>query len=99
MQQEAKFPIRHVVGFVLSIAMTFLAAYLVLETNLSKGLVISIIGILAVIQAGLQLFMFMHMTEGDDGWAKVTHTIYAIFMVIVIVAGIFFVTTGGHSIQ
>jgi cytochrome aa3-600 menaquinol oxidase subunit IV len=99
MQQDVKFPISNVVGFIASIAMTFIAAYVVLQADLSKGLTISIIGIFAVIQAALQLFMFMHMTEGNDGWAKFAHTIYAIFMAIVIVAGTFYVMIAGHPIH
>jgi len=99
MNKTEKFPIGHVVGFLLSIALTFLALILVEYTSFSKTLVYTLISVLAIFQAGLQLFSFMHMSEGKDGWAKVTHTIYAIIMAVIIVVGTIFVMTAGHPIH
>lgn len=87
------------VGYIISIILVFATLYVAFKTSLSATTIMIIIGIFAVVQAGLQLFMFMHMTEGEDRDAKVVHTIYAIFMAIVIVAGSFWVVTAGHSIH
>lgn len=96
---EKGFPFSHIVGFLLSIALTFLALIVALRTSLSETVVYTIISILAFFQAGLQLFMFMHMSEGSEGWAKIIHTIYAIFMALVVVIGTIFVMTAGHPIH
>lgn len=71
------FPYTHVVGFLLSIALTIATLFVAFKTGLSAGIVMIIIAGLAVAQAGLQLFMFMHMTEGEDRDTKVVHTVYS----------------------
>jgi len=43
--------------------------------------------------------MFMHMAEGEEGKAKIVHTVYAIFMAVVVVVGSIFVMTAGHPIH
>ncbi|WP_062353728.1 cytochrome aa3 quinol oxidase subunit IV [Bacillus kwashiorkori] len=98
-KQKTSFPYFHVVGFLLSIAFTVLALMVAFQTNLPVKTVMIIIGGFAVLQAGLQLFMFMHMTEGKDKYSKVIHTVYAIFMAVVIVIGSIWVMTAGHSIH
>lgn len=99
MNKQERFPIVHVVGFLLSIALTVLALIVALKTDFSKNTIMTIIGFLAVGQAGLQLFMFMHMAEGEEGKAKIVHTVYAIFMAVVVVVGSIFVMTAGHPIH
>jgi len=99
MTKKERFPIVHIVGFLLSIAMTFLALIIALKTDFSKNTIMTFLGILAFGQAGLQLFMFMHMNEGEEGKAKIVHTVYAIFMAIVIVVGSIYVMTAGHPIH
>ncbi|WP_033827037.1 cytochrome aa3 quinol oxidase subunit IV [Bacillus andreraoultii] len=96
---EKGFPYGHVVGFLLSIALTIATLLVAFQTSLAKGTIMLIIAIFAVAQAGLQLFMFMHMTEGEDRDSKVVHTVYAIFMAVVIVIGSIWVMTAGHSIH
>ncbi|CEE00253.1 MULTISPECIES: cytochrome aa3 quinol oxidase subunit IV [Bacillaceae] len=93
------FPYTHVVGFLLSIALTIATLFVAFKTGLSAGIVMIIIAGLAVAQAGLQLFMFMHMTEGEDRDTKVVHTVYAVFMAVVIVVGSIWVMTAGHPIH
>lgn len=67
MDNKAKgFPLGHVFGFILSLVLTFAAAGVALKTSLPFHTIMWIIGTLAVIQAGLQLFMFMHVNEGED---------------------------------
>ncbi|KON88407.1 quinol oxidase subunit 4 [Sporosarcina globispora] len=96
-QQSKSFPISHVIGFVASLVLTFAAAGIALKTNLSFKVIMWIIGSLAVIQAGMQLFMFMHLREGEDGKTNLINMIYAVFMVIVIVVGSIWVLTSGHA--
>jgi len=98
-KSHSGFPYTHVVGFLLSIALTIATLLVAFKTGLSAGIVMIIIAGLAVAQAGLQLFMFMHMTEGEDRDTKVVHTVYAVFMAVVIVVGSIWVMTAGHPIH
>ncbi|MDQ1911462.1 cytochrome aa3 quinol oxidase subunit IV [Paenibacillus sp. GD4] len=98
-KQTGKFPLGHVLGFLLSLLMTFLAAIVALKTNLSFQVIMWIIGTLAVVQAGLQLFMFMHVTEGEDKKSQVINIVYGVLMAVVIVLGSIWVMSfggGGH---
>ncbi len=91
------FPIAHVVGFFASLILTVIAAAVALKTDLSFNVVMWIIGSLAIIQAGLQLFMFMHVNEGEDKKAQIINIVYGIFIALVIVIGTIWVMTSGHA--
>lgn len=91
-----RFPLSHVFGFLLSLVLTFGAAFVALKTNLSFKVIMWIIGSLAVVQAGLQLFMFMHLREGEDGKTNMINIGYGVFMTIVIVVGSIWVMSSGH---
>lgn len=94
---NAKFPISHVIGFLSSLALTFFAVWVALKTELTFNTILFIIGSLAVIQAALQLYMFMHMNEGEDGQVQTINIVYAIFTAVVIVAGSIWVMSSGHT--
>ncbi|EIJ78361.1 cytochrome aa3 quinol oxidase subunit IV [Bacillus methanolicus PB1] len=90
------FPVSHVVGFILSLVLTFTAAGVALKTSLPLKTIIWIIGSLAIVQAVLQLYMFMHMNEGEDAKAQTINIIYAFFIAVVTVAGSIWVMSSGH---
>ncbi|MNP84561.1 Quinol oxidase subunit 4 [compost metagenome] len=56
-----------------------------------------IIGSLAILQAGLQLFMFMHVNEGDARKVQLINIIYGVFMALVIVVGTIWIMSGLHQ--
>lgn len=91
------FPISHVIGFFMSLVLTFGAAWIALQSSLSMKAVMWIIGTLAVAQAGIQLYMFMHINEGDDKVTNNVNILYSAFIAVVIVAGSIWVMTSGHS--
>ncbi|CAM3898838.1 cytochrome aa3 quinol oxidase subunit IV [Cytobacillus oceanisediminis] len=91
------FPLSHVIGFVFSLILTFGAAGIALKTDLSFKVIMWIIGSLAIMQAGIQLFMFMHLREGEDGKTNVLNILYGVFMAVVIVAGSIWVLSSGHA--
>jgi cytochrome aa3-600 menaquinol oxidase subunit IV len=98
MEKSTKsYPISHFVGFIMSLVLTFAAAWAALKTSLSFTTVMWVIGTLAVVQAGLQLFMFMHVNEGEDGKVQIINIIYAVFCAVVIVIGSIWVLTSGHA--
>lgn len=95
--KEKGFPVSHVIGFLTSLILTFGAVFLAFETSLPVKTIIWIIGTLAVIQAGLQLYMFMHMNEGEDGKANIINIAYAFFIAVVTVIGSIWVMSFGHT--
>lgn len=97
MEQHKRFPISHVFGFVLSIVLTIVAALVTLKTSLSVTVIMWVIGTLAVIQAGLQLFMFMHVNEGEDNKTQLINIAYGVFCALVVVIGTIWVMSAGHA--
>lgn len=89
------FPWSHIVGLIMSIALTLLAAGLALYTDLSLTTIVWLIFGLAFLQAIIQLAMFMHIKEGDGTW-QIFKMISAGFMAIVIVYGSWWVMTSMH---
>ncbi|WP_078543764.1 cytochrome aa3 quinol oxidase subunit IV [Litchfieldia alkalitelluris] len=96
-KHETGFPYRHVAGYLLSIIMTVLALIIAFKTDLSFNMIMLVIGALAILQAGLQLTMFMHVNEGESGTINVINMAYSIFLAVVIVAGTIWVLTSGHA--
>ena len=91
------FPISHVIGFFMSLILTLGAAWVALQTSLSLKAVMWVIGSLAVVQAGIQLYMFMHINEGEDKVTNNINILYSAFIAVVIVAGSIWVMYSGHS--
>lgn len=98
-KHEKGFPISHVFGFILSLVLTFVAAGVVLKMNLSANITMWIIGTLAIIQAGLQLFMFMHVSEGEDKKTQIINIAYGVFCALVIVIGTIWVMGFGNHMH
>lgn len=94
-KHEKGFPVTQVFGFVLSLILTFTALFIAVKTSLSFQTIMWIIGTLAVIQAGLQLFMFMHLKDGEDSKAQTINVLYGIFIALVTVAGSIWVMSFG----
>ncbi|EMA6343802.1 cytochrome aa3 quinol oxidase subunit IV [Bacillus cytotoxicus] len=85
-QAHSGFPWSHVFGFILSLALTFLALYVALYTSLPLSTILTSIIAMAVAQAALQLVMFMHMKEGE-GIAQTIAMLFSFFIAVVTVAG------------
>lgn len=96
-QQSERIPVKHIVGFLLSLGLTVLAAWAALKSDLPVTWIITSIMVLAVIQAGIQLFMFMHMTESASGNGNVTWNMmfHAFVIATIIVAGSLFTMSLG----
>ncbi|GAA0441508.1 cytochrome aa3 quinol oxidase subunit IV [Lentibacillus halophilus] len=96
-ERTERYPIKHIVGFVISIVLTILAAWTALGSDLPVSWVVAGIMVMAVLQAGIQLFMFMHVTESASGnghvpWNMMFH---GFVMAAIIVAGSLFTMTFG----
>ncbi|BBW98013.1 cytochrome aa3 quinol oxidase subunit IV [Geobacillus sp. FSL W8-0032] len=84
---QESFPWKHIIGFLLSLVLTFAALWVALSSGLPLKAVIGIIVLFAVIQASLQLFMFMHVNESDSGRMQTFNMMYSFFIAVVVVAG------------
>lgn len=94
-QHSNRFPVTQIVGFILSLVLTFAALFIALKTSLSFNAIMWIIGTLAVVQAGLQLFMFMHLKEGEDGVSQTVNVVVGVFLAAVTVGGSIWVMSFG----
>ncbi|PGS54578.1 cytochrome aa3 quinol oxidase subunit IV [Bacillus sp. AFS041924] len=83
---SALFPKHQVVGFIQSLVLTIIALsvyYLDLPFNVSFAILI----VTALLQAGLQLIVFMHMNENEDKGVLYINLGYAVFIAVAIVFG------------
>ncbi|MCI1859032.1 MAG: cytochrome aa3 quinol oxidase subunit IV [Sporolactobacillus sp.] len=81
------FPWKQVIGLLLSLALTFLALWVAIGTTLPLQAIIAIIVSLAVFQAFIQLFMFMHITEGTEPVHQLIGLLFGIYVAFTVVAG------------
>lgn len=81
------FPWSQVIGFLLSVALTFAAVWIGIRTELPYGTIVILVFALAFIQAAIQLFMFMHISEGENGVWQIGKMLSAAFIGLVIVLG------------
>ncbi|RHW38299.1 cytochrome aa3 quinol oxidase subunit IV [Lysinibacillus yapensis] len=80
------FPAKQVMGFVASLVLT-LIALLVVFTDMSYTAGMTILLVTAFIQATLQLVVFMHAGETEDGWAIYSNILFGIVIVVLSVLG------------
>lgn len=93
---ESRFPIKHFIGYLASIVLTGAAAWIALGTGLPMGWIVTGIMALAIVQAGIQLFMFMHITETDSGGIQLGNMIYAFIIAGIIILGSIWVMSFGY---
>ncbi|AIF42477.1 cytochrome aa3 quinol oxidase subunit IV [Virgibacillus sp. SK37] len=96
---KKRIPTNHIIGFLLSLVMTVVAAWAALQSDLPVMWIIIGIMALAVLQAGVQLFMFMHVTESASGnghvpWNMMFH---GFALAAIVVAGSLFTMSFGFS--
>ncbi|MGM9923246.1 MAG: cytochrome aa3 quinol oxidase subunit IV [Bacillus sp. (in: firmicutes)] len=84
------FPKAHVIGFLSSIVLT-LAAFSVVVLDLSYSAEMAILLVTAILQASLQLFLFMHIGESEDKKDLYLNIAYAVFVGLVTIIGSLFV--------
>lgn len=79
----------YTIGFVLSIALTLLAYFLVVNHVLvGEWLVISVMG-LAILQALVQLLFFLHLgAESQPRWGFYTFIFMVVILVIIVVGSL-----------
>ncbi|MDD9148362.1 cytochrome aa3 quinol oxidase subunit IV [Sporolactobacillus sp. CQH2019] len=86
-QEQTGFPWKQVIGLILSLALTFLALWVAVGLSLPVQVTLTIIVALAIFQALIQLFMFMHVTEGTEPVHQILGLLFGIFVAFAMVAG------------
>ncbi|KGE19254.1 cytochrome aa3 quinol oxidase subunit IV [Paenibacillus wynnii] len=89
------FPIRHVMGYLASLVLSA-AALIVIYGDLSTSANMIILFVTAIIQASLQLFVFMHIGENADSKKELYINIaYALFVGLVTIFGTLYIFVWG----
>jgi len=80
------FPLKQVMGFVLSLVLT-MVALLVYYFDMSFSTAMTVLLITAFVQAGLQLVVFMHAGETKEKGAIYSTVYYGVLIAIVTIFG------------
>lgn len=89
------FPMKHVMGYIASLVLSA-AALIVIYGDLSSTANMVVLLITALIQASLQLFVFMHIGESADSKKELYINIaYAMFVALVTIFGTLFIFVWG----
>ncbi|WKB35704.1 cytochrome aa3 quinol oxidase subunit IV [Terrilactibacillus sp. S3-3] len=86
-QAHRGFPWKHVIGLILSLALTMIALWVAVYMTLPGLVTLTIIVVLALLQALIQLFMFMHLSEATAPWIQNVGIIFGVFTAFAVVAG------------
>ncbi|GGJ07039.1 cytochrome aa3 quinol oxidase subunit IV [Alicyclobacillus cellulosilyticus] len=78
---------QYVIGFLASIVLTLAALWVGFAHGLPAGPLLLVLLLLAVLQIGVQLFLFMHITEGDGPPVHSLAIALAFLFTFVFVAG------------
>lgn len=89
------FPWKHVIGYAFSIILTALALWAAFYSGFSTKMILIAISIFAFLQATVQLFMFMHVTETEDGPVQTGNMIHAFIAFLIIIVGSIWVMSFG----
>jgi len=91
------FPIRHVMGYIFSLVLTVVALSVLLD-GISFAVGMTILLVCATIQAGVQLFMFMHINEHGETKSSLYINIgYALFVALATVFGTLLTMIWGYN--
>src|SRR5579875_1401011 len=96
--KEHGFPWSHIVGFIISIVLTLVALWLVLNNMMTWAGLLFVILALAVLQILVQLFFFMHFTYSHGPkYHVVALSLGLIFTVAIVAGSIWIMTFGGYQ--
>lgn len=96
MSMKQLFPVKHVMGFIFSLVLTFVALSVV-TFDMAPRTGVIILLITAFMQAGVQLVMFMHAGESSDKRSIYINIYYALFIAIVTILGTLLTMVWGYQ--
>lgn len=92
------FPAQHVLGFLFSLLLSLVALVAVLF-DLSFAAGMTVLVVTAIVQAGLQLFLFMHVKENAESKTLYLNLIYALFVGLITIFGTLFAMNWGYLVK
>ncbi|WP_027724549.1 cytochrome o ubiquinol oxidase subunit IV [Tuberibacillus calidus] len=91
--------VSYVIGFLLSIVLTIIPLYVVLNHSFSNMILVYVIMIMAVLQFLIQLVFFMHIRESEEPHYNILAIALGIIFVFAIVAGSAWIMTFNSQVQ
>jgi cytochrome o ubiquinol oxidase operon protein cyoD len=77
------------IGFILSIILTAIPFWMVMDGGASHGTILSVVLVCAVVQVLVHLVFFLHLdTKSEGGWNFVAIVFSAIIILIVVVGSL-----------
>lgn len=77
----------YVIGFLLSVILTAIPFWLVIERPFGAGATAAIIMVFAMIQIVVHMVFFLHMTPKAEGGWSLTSLVFTIIVVVIMLAG------------
>ncbi|MEK3734922.1 MULTISPECIES: cytochrome aa3 quinol oxidase subunit IV [Paenibacillus] len=87
------FPIKHVAGYISSLVLSAVALVVLLDMPFASKMAILVVT--AVLQASVQLVLFMHAGESEDKKSVYINIAYALFVGLVTIFGTLFIFVWG----
>lgn len=87
------FPIKHVAGYISSLVLSAVALVVLLDMPAASKLAILLVT--AILQAAVQLMLFMHVGESDDKKSVYINIAFALFVGLVTIFGTLFIFVWG----
>ncbi|GIO97224.1 cytochrome aa3 quinol oxidase subunit IV [Paenibacillus sp. FSL W8-0187] len=87
------FPIKHVAGYISSLVLSAVALVVLLDMPAASKLAVLLVT--AILQATVQLMLFMHVGESDDKKSVYINIAYALFVGLVTIFGTLFIFVWG----
>lgn len=77
----------YVIGFVLSVILTAIPFWLVMERPFSAGATAAIIMVFAAVQIVVHMVFFLHMSPKAEGGWSITSLAFTVIVVVIMLAG------------
>ena len=77
----------YVIGFLLSVILTAIPFWLVIERPLSDGATAAVIMVFAAVQIVVHMVFFLHMSPKAEGGWSITSLTFTIIIVVIMLAG------------
>lgn len=86
----------YVIGFLLSLILTAIPSYLVINKSLSSSALLATILGIAVVQMIVQIFFFLHLGRGPKPFYNVIFFISTVGVILIVVGGSIFIMNNLH---
>lgn len=77
----------YAIGFVLSVILTAIPFWLVMERPLSDGATAAVIMVFAAVQIVVHMVFFLHMSPKAEGGWSITSLAFTVIIVVIMLAG------------